>query len=106
MTDLERDVFQLRTRLFEARDQALALLEERHELALTEPLRIATVGEFSYTTPTGTVLQICLVYFGALSEHTRLPLLYMEADWVLQVSTEQIAQLIYNWIHLPHIQAR
>jgi len=100
MTDLEKNVIELRTKLFEARDRALASLEQQ-EAALMDALRIATVGEFSYTTPTGTVLQVCLVYFGPLSDRERLPLLYTEAQWVLMVSIEQIAQLIFNWAHLP-----
>jgi hypothetical protein len=92
-------IAELRIKLFEARDQTTAMLEQRGETALAESVRIATVSEFITTIPTGVVLPTCLIYFGALSANERLPVLYLEAAWVRLVSSDEIAQVIYLWVH-------
>ncbi len=103
MTSLDADISELRIKLFEARDQTVAMLEHRQERALAEAVRIATTGEFVSTVPTGEETETCLIYFGALSEHERLPTLYLEADWVRTVMVDTIAQVIYYWAHLQPI---
>ena len=93
------DIAKLRIKLFEARDQAAAMLEQRGETMLAESVRIATVSEFITTIPTGLELPTCLIYFGALSADERLPILYLEAAWVHLVSSDEIAQVIFSWVH-------
>jgi hypothetical protein len=95
----EIDVAELRIRLFEARDQAAAMLEQRDENALAEAVRIATASEFTTTMPTGQETTVCILYFGALSAEERLPILYLEALWVHQVASDTIAQIIFSWVH-------
>jgi hypothetical protein len=105
MTSLDVDISELRIKLFEARDQTVAMLEHRQESVLAASVRIATVGEFISTIPAGKETETCLVYFGALSEQERLPALFLEADWVRVTTVDTIAQVIYYWAHLQPIPA-